>query len=365
MLLRLELRDFRCFPFLRVEITPGAQFFVGPNAQGKTSILEAACVLLRLASPRAGSTLAPLVRWNAPSGGFALAGSYGGRELRFLYSPERKKLELDAVEQSRANEYLRLARLVYLGNSDLELVRGSGETRRRFLDFLGAQIEPLYRVNLRAYERALRSRNRLLKTAPDRRREIAAYDVPLVEAGTLLTSLRRSLVAELTPWAVGAQTAISAGDDPTLGLRYESGIRGDNNGGAEDFTAALHASRAEETRLRQTLVGPHRDDLCLTLADRAAAEFASEGQQRTVALALKLAQASLLEAVWKTPPLLLFDDIFGELDPARRNALLAALPAGAQQLITTTHLDWLDAPPAGPVWELTDESRLRLRFSGG
>ena len=355
MLSRLELRDFRCFTSLTVEAVPGAQFFVGSNALGKTSILEAVCVLLRLASPRS-STLAPLVRWDAPAG-FGLKGKFADRQLQFLYSPERKKLLLDEAEKTSASDYLRVARLVYLGNSDLDLVRGSGELRRRFLDFLGTQIEPLYRANLRAYERALRSRNRLLKIAPGRRREIEAYDVPLLESGTLLTSLRRSLIAELLPWAERAGAAISAAIDPPLGLTYQPGA------GVGDFADALHDSRDEETRLRQTLVGPHRDDLLLTLGGRTAAQFASEGQQRTVALALKLAQAGLLQAVWKTPPLLLFDDIFGELDPARRNALFAALPADAQQLITTTHLDWLDAPPAGPVWQLSPESNgLRLTY---
>ncbi len=350
MLTRLELRDFRCFASLVFEASPGAQFFVGANALGKTSILEAACVLLRLASPRS-STLAPLVRWDAAAG-FALKGGYGGRGLQMLYSAERKKLLLDDVEQAAATEYLRVARIVYLGNADLDLVRGSGEGRRRFLDFLGAQIEPLYRVNLRAYERALRSRNRLLKIAPGRRREIEAYNVPLLEAGTMLTSLRRSLVAELTPWAERAGVAISGGIDPAFGLTYQPGA------GEGNFAEALHVTREEETRLRQTIVGPHRDDLALTLAGRPAAQFASEGQQRTIALALKLSQAGLLEAIWKTPPLLLLDDIFGELDPARRNALLLALPAGSQQLITTTHLDWLDAPPPGPVWQLASDGGL-------
>ena len=354
MLTRLELRDFRCYPGLIVEAVPGAQFFVGANALGKTSILEAACVLLRLASPRSAS-LAPLVRWDAPAG-FGLKGNYGERQLQVLYSAERKKLLLDEVEQNAATDYLRVARLVYLGNADLDLVRGSGDGRRRFLDFLGAQIEPLYRANLRAYERALRSRNRLLKIAPGRRREIEAYDVPLLEAGTVLTSLRRSLVTELSPWAERAGNAISGGADPAFGLAYQPGA------GAGDFATTLQATREEETRLRQTLVGPHRDDLTLTLGGRPAAQFASEGQQRTIALALKLAQAGLLQSVWKTPPLLLLDDIFGELDPARRNALLAALPVGAQQLVTTTHLDWLDAPPPGPVWQLASDGGLTRVF---
>ena len=108
--------------------------------------------------------------------------------------------------------------------------------------------------------------------------------------------------------------------------------------------------------MRQTVVGPHRDDLILRLNGQLASAFGSEGQQRTIALALKLAQAGLIETVARTPPLLLLDDIFGELDPQRRNALLAALPAGAQRLVTTTHLDWLEGPASGPVWKLWNGS---------
>ena len=352
MLSQLKLRDFRCFETLEIELAPGPQFFTGDNAQGKTSILEAACVLLRLASPRS-TALTPLVR--AEARGFAVQGRFGTRQMQFYFNPERRKLALDGVEQSDTAEYLRVGRLVYFGNTDLGLVNGSADGRRRFLDFLGSQIEPLYRANLRAYERALRSRNRLLKAVPVRRREVDAYDTPLLEAGTLLTRLRRSLIAELAPWAARAQQRIrlhSAENLEALALVYQSGA-------SEDFAHALVASHDQEARLRQTVVGPHRDDLELRLNGRPAAIYGSEGQQRTLALSLKLAQADLLAAVWKTPPLLLLDDIFGELDPLRRNALLAALPAHAQQLVTTTRLDWLSDAPGGPVWRLQD-SKLAL-----
>ena len=345
MLTQIKLSDFRCFERLEVELVPGTQFFVGDNAQGKTSILEAVCVLLRLASPRSTSLL-PLVRESAR--GFSVQGSFHGRLMQFYLGAERRKLVLDSVEQAGTSEYLRLAKLVYFSNTDLELVRGSGDGRRRFLDFLGSQIEPLYRTNLRAYERALRSRNRLLKTYPVRWREVEAYDTPLLEAGQMLTRLRQSLVEELLPWAARAQETIRAatpGAAEELTLEYRPGS-------GEDFPARLAASREDETRLRQTVVGPHRDDLLLRLGGQAAGVYGSAGPPRTLSLALNLAQAGLLEAVWKQPPLLLLDDIFGELDPTRRNALFAALPTGAQMLVTTTHLDWLRDAPPGPVWKL-------------
>ena len=350
MLTQIKLLDFRCFERLEIGLVPGTQFFVGDNAQGKTSILEAVCVLLRLASPRSTS-LAPLVREG--SRGFSVQGRFNERLMQFYLGSERRKLVLDGVEQAGTAEYLRLAKLVYFSNTDLELVRGSGDGRRRFLDFLGSQIEPIYRTNLRAYERALRSRNRLLKTVPSRRREVEAYDAPLLETGSLLTQLRRSLTAELQPWIAQSQRSIRAitagGAGEELTLEYQPG-------GTEDFASALAGSREEETRLRQTLIGPHRDDLRLLLGGRSAAAYGSEGQQRTLALSLKMAQAGLLEAVWKKPPLLLLDDVFGELDPGRRNALLATLPAGSQRLVATTHLGWLDDAPDGPIWRLTDRA---------
>ncbi len=347
MLSQLKLNDFRCFESLELEAVPGAQFFIGDNAQGKTSILEAVCVLLRLATPRA-ATLVPLIR--TQSRGFAVQGQFGTSRMQFYFSPERKKLVLDGQEQSGTSRYLKVARMVYFGNTDLDLIRGGAEGRRKFLDFLGGQIEPLYRGTLRAYERALRSRNRLLKAVPVRRQEVEAYDAPLIETGETLTRLRRELVAELSPWVDRSHQSIRAdtGDIPEmLGLAYEPGA-------GKDFAGKLAATREEEMRLRQTLAGPHRDDMAILLDGHAAAVYASEGQQRTLALSLRLAQAGLLDAIWKTPPVLLLDDTFGELDPQRRNALIAALPTGSQQFIATTRLDWLQTQPAGPVWRLNE-----------
>src|SRR4051812_9178421 len=186
MLTELQLRQFRCFAALRVDFAPGFNFFVGANGQGKTSILEGACVLLRLQSQRSAS-LAPLIQIGHNSLG--LAGCWDQHRLEFRYSPLRRKLTFDHAEQRTATEYLRVARVVSFANTDIELVRGGSEGRRRFLDFLGVQIEPAYRPTLRAYERALRSRNALLKSAQPKPRELAAYDAPLLEHGIKLSAL--------------------------------------------------------------------------------------------------------------------------------------------------------------------------------
>ena len=340
MLRSIKLRHFRCFDAFEAAFGPGLNLIIGPNARGKTSLLEAACILLRLASPRI-SRLGHVVQHERR--GFVVDGYFAERHLQFYFSRERKKLALDEVEQKSATEYLKLGRLVYFSNSDIEIVRGSGEVRRRFLDFIAVQREAGYRSALRDFERALRSRNLLLKAPQPRWREIAAFDEPLVAHGNTLTAARTRLLADLQPLAQAAHHAIS-GARETLRIEYQPGA-------GADFTSLLAHSHSEDSRLRQTSVGPHRDDVRFFLND-ISADFASEGQQRTLVLALKLGAAKLLAEHFATPPLLLLDDIFGELDPARRNALLAALPADSQKLITTTHLDWMPPDATAHVLKL-------------
>ena len=342
MLTQLQLRQFRCFDSLRVDFAPGFNFLIGQNGQGKTSILEGACVLLRLQSQRS-SPLAPLIRVGQKS--FGVAGIYAEHRLEFRYSTLRRKIAFDDVEQRSPAEYLHIGRVVSFANTDIELVRGGSEFRRRFLDFLGVQIAAGYRSTLRAYERALRSRNALLKSPHPRPREIAAYDPPLTEHGEKLGLMRAELVERLKPFALQAHSAIG-GKNEVLELQFAAG-------NSPDFAGDLAASRAQEARLRQTVVGPHRDEITLLVDGMPAAQYASEGQQRTIALALKIAQARVFAADAGSLPLLLIDDIFGELDPPRRNRLLRAFPADAQKLVTATSMTWQEEQLDGPVYELS------------
>jgi DNA replication and repair protein RecF len=342
VLTRLQIRHFRCFEQFQVEFEPGMTFITGPNAHGKTSLLEAACILLRLQSPRTAS-LARVVQHGRR--GFVTDGYFGPQHLQFYYSPQKKKLALDGVEQSNAREWLQIGRVMWFGNDDIELVRAGAEKRRKFLDFVAVQRDAAYRASLRSYEHALRSRNHLLKQPSPRWREIAAFDAPLLEHGNRVTTARHNLLAELQADADAAHFAIS-GQRESLRLEYVPGDLG-------NFSAALSSAKTDDARLRQTTIGPHRDDVRFFLND-VTAEDASEGQQRTLVLALKLGAARLLERTFGMPPVLLLDDIFGELDPTRRNALLAALPAEAQKIVTTTHLDWMHG---------TEQSRI-VRLGG-
>lgn len=344
MLTSLKANQFRCFESLRLELGHDVTIFEGNNAQGKTSILEAACVLLRLQSPRT-SSLAEAIQFETE--GFSLAGVLKEAELQLRYAEKTgRKLRVDGETQRRSGDYLRASELVvWMANDDLALVRGGGDGRRRYLDFMASQLYPAYRPALKAYERALRSRNFLLKRdAAPKWAEIDAYTRLLGEHGAILTRQRREMIEHLAPVAAEVQRQVSGREDESLEVVYRAASGGGKaeEGSEENLVAELLSRRDEEFRRRQTVAGPHRDDLELRLNGLPTARFASEGQQRTVALSLKLAQAQLFFQERQRPPLLLVDDIFGELDPGRRNALMAAWPADSQKLITTTHLDWLD-----------------------
>ncbi|MFK5921141.1 MAG: DNA replication and repair protein RecF [Verrucomicrobiota bacterium] len=352
MLSSLELNQFRCFESLQIELQPGLTIFVGNNAQGKTSILEAACALMRLQSPRT-STLGDLSRIGPGGGqGFAVRGQFGDCQLGLRHSARGgRKLAVDGENQGRASAYLRYSGLlVWIASDDLILVKGGGSHRRRYLDFMAGQLYPLYRPALKAYERALRSRNFLFKRdASPAWDQIDAYSKILIENGAILTRCRHELIAELAPLAAEAQKQISESDE-NLQIEYRAA-----SGDDDDLAAELQRRRGDEQRRRQTLAGPQRDDLIFKVNQMPAAKFASEGQQRTLALALKLAQSQLFIEKTARPPVLLIDDVFGELDPDRRNALMRVWPTDSQKLITTTHLDWLDSSRVDArIWKVEE-----------
>jgi DNA replication and repair protein RecF len=352
---RFLVRDFRCFTKFEIDLHSDLTCVVGKNALGKTSLLEALAVLIRLQSPRTNS-LQPAIRNGAR--GLVVDGIVYNYHLQCYYSASRRKLALDSVEQKDPAAYLNVGRVVFFANSDIDIIRGSGDGRRRFLDFVGNQLFRNYREILRSYEKALRSRNAYLKMVPARPKEVAAYTKPLLKFGHQLTALRAFLAERLEPYVVSSFASVSDRGEP-FAIKYHPGA-------TDDFERALSESGAEEKRLRATVVGPHRDDLHFFVQSQPADLFASEGQQRTLAIALKLGQARVLQAEWRQPPLLLVDDIFGELDRDRRNRLLASLPAESQRVVTTTGISWLADAAIGKLYEIVEDKQLgrALRLLG-
>lgn len=334
MLRCLRVLDFRCFASLDLEMPPGGGLFTGANAQGKTSVLEAVCLLVRLHSPRT-HRMATVAKIDG-HGGFGIAGDAWGCERRIDWQRRTPMShQVNGVVRASQGRYLEDGGLVvWMGNEDLELVRGGGESRRRYLDFISSQVEPEYRRALHRYRRAVKAKNMLLKDDRARRDEIASYESVMVAMASVIRKTRVDLMRPLSRFVSECQREI-AGSGEELECILEIS-------GGDDFEMAIDQAREREMKQRRSLVGPHRDELRFMINGMAAGDFASEGQQRTLALALKLGQGRLLSERCDKTPLWLIDDVFGELDVMRRHALLRALPVDAQKWITTTQLQWLD-----------------------
>ncbi len=317
----------------------------GANAEGKTSLLEALCFALTLHTPRAHK-LDRLAMHGEDNFGISLTTQDGTR--RVTWQDRKLNMVVNGATRKDYNDYLADAPpVVWLGNGDIALVTGGAEERRNYLDFLGAQWHPAYRGALREYRKALKSRNLLLRNPRRNTATLRSYAQLLSRYGEILVQLRRQLLNLLHPHICDYHTRISDGrENVTLSYAPSTDI---------PLSDALEQSLAADERAGFTTVGPHRDDFRLLISGAAAADYASEGQQRTLATALVLAQAGLLLVETGHAPILLIDDIFGELDPARRIALLSLLPSDSQVFITTTHLNWLEGKPAPlPVIRIND-----------
>lgn len=332
MLTELRLSNFRCYPSLRWEIPAEGALLVGNNAQGKTSLMEAMCMVLTLHSPRC-TKMQPLAAHG--STGFGISADTDTGTRRICWQEKKLSLQLDGAPCPDFSTYLADTQsVVWLSNSDISLVTGSAEERRRYLDFLGVQWHPHYRVALHTYRRALRSRNLLLRNPRHTPAALQSYAEILARHGELLMLLRSQLLQLLRPHITQLHARISGREEP-VEIIYTPSTE-------KPLSQAIAEATPADEKNGATSVGPHRDDFSLLLNGRAVAAYASEGQQRTLSTALLLAQSGLLREETGMPPILFIDDIFGELDPDRRNALLSCFPPDGQTFITTTHLSWAD-----------------------
>ena len=335
-LAHLRLRDFRNYARLDVDFTSGFHLLLGDNAQGKTNILEAIYLMSTLRSFR-GVGSAQMVRHGQK--GYFVSGtgiSQGEHEIKMYWSARERKLSLDGQPVRKLNEFLGTLRTVVFCTEDLQLVKGTSRSRRRFLDLLLTQTFPTYLPLLQRYAQALRSRNALLKQRTVDEVTLDSFSVELVKLGNELMRMRHELTPKLSPLARLAYRRIS-NDAEELRLEYQPSVK-------NDFALELAQSRQRERTFRATLTGPHRDEMQLLLQDRSAAQFGSEGQKRTLAIALKMAQAEYLTGIHGSPPILLIDDVMGELDVKRRSGFLPLLErtqqSRGQVFMTCTEENW-------------------------
>ncbi len=375
MLTSVSLSGFRGYATLAATFGPGAHLVWGPNAAGKTSLLEALVVCARGSSHRTLAD-AELIRWDAP---FARVDTR--RELPGLDPLEldvtlvregpaggRKRIRVNGVPR-RATALAGLLRVVVFAPEEMLLIVGPPSLRRGMLDALAAQRSPAHPADLAAYGRILAQRNALLRAIREGqagRDELPPWDTRLVDAGATILDTRQRALGELSAPLLAAHAEIAA-DEGRLAITYESNVAPASGESHHDALARRLADTAEKEGWNGvTLVGPHRDDLAFRLDGRNLATFASRGQQRTAILALKLAELDLLTAHDGRAPLLLLDDVFSELDPARRSHLVRRIAGLPQAFVTTTTLDDLD--PAlraiGAAWEVVPDATLGARLVG-
>jgi DNA replication and repair protein RecF len=335
-LAHLRLRDFRNYPRLDMDFAPGFHVLLGDNAQGKTNILEAIYLMATLRSFR-GVGGAQMIRHGAK--GYFVGGNVvgqGDHEIKIYWSARERKLALDGQPVKKLSDYFGTLRTVVFCTEDLQLIKGTARARRRFLDLLLTQTQPGYLALLQRYMNAVRHRNALLKQRVLDEASLESFSAELVKLGNDIIRARRELVPKFSPLVRLAYRRI-AHDAEELRIEYQPSVK-------RDFAVELAQSRAREKTFRATLVGPHRDDLQLLQNEKSAAQFGSEGQKRTLAIALKMAQAEFLAGIHGSPPVLLIDDVMGELDVKRRSGFLPLLEqarkTSGQVFMTCTEENW-------------------------
>ncbi|MEO7715769.1 MAG: DNA replication/repair protein RecF [Capsulimonas sp.] len=348
----LELESFRNYEGLKIEPGPGLNVFSGRNAQGKSNLLESIYVLATSKSTRAGKDT-ELIRFEDPIGRITASVTREKNSdvvLEMIFSQTDKKVaRVNGVRHTKLAEVIGQLNAVLFDSGDLEIVHGEPAVRRQFLDLEIAQTSPRYVHALGAYRKTLEQRNRLLRDLRDARgsldglREVLpSWSAQLAHHGARLIDRRRLFLERLSLLAAEVHDTLSDGRDsleliynpsfPLDGAVDEAGVR-------EAFAETLAAVAHDEIQRGTTLRGPQRDDLTFLVNGVDARLYGSQGQQRTVALSLKLAERQLIEELVGEPPILLLDDVLSDLDDVRRHHLFDLTErAGSQTFLSCTNL---------------------------
>jgi DNA replication and repair protein RecF len=335
-LTELTCRRFRCLGEIDFTPGPGLNIIHGDNAQGKTSLLEA---LLYVCTARSHRTQAEGELVQHGEDGFSVAAkaerSDRAVSLEANYWQKAKRFKINGVAQARVSDILGRVNTVFFSPEDVSLIKGSATGRRRFLDMEISQINGRYLSALQQYRQILKQRNSLLKHPNPDPAMLDVWDAQLIPHGETLMVERDAFVSALAVQATEAYGRIAA--DEAMVLAYAPDLAQPT-----DFESVLRQSRETDLRRRQTTRGPHRDDMSVTVSGKSARVFGSQGQQKSAALALKLAEIELINDQTGEYPVLMLDEVLAELDAHRAQHLFESLEDKVQCLVTTTERELAD-----------------------
>ncbi|PYZ91804.1 DNA replication/repair protein RecF [Salipaludibacillus keqinensis] len=348
---QLKLKNYRNYGQLTLSFQNRVNVILGENAQGKTNLMEAIYVLAMSKSHRT-SRDKELIRWDQA---FAkveghLTNRNGPLHMEVVFSNQGKKVKLNHIEKKRLSDYIGSCNIVMFAPEDLTLVKGSPQIRRRFLDMEMGQIHPIYLYHLSQYHKVLKQRNQWLKNVQQKKvkADPAMLEVmtdQLLQSAAHVITKRYAFLEKLQSWAEPIHLEISRGKEK-LEVIYAPSCHVSEEMDLSTMMIALKEefSRVEERELQRgtTLIGPHRDDLTFIVNERNIQTYGSQGQQRTTALSLKLAEIELIKEKTGEYPILLLDDVLSELDDYRQTHLLNTIKGKVQTFVTTTSVDGID-----------------------
>lgn len=347
---RLALTNYRNYEKLDLSFSSKINVLIGENAQGKTNIMEAIYVLSMAKSHRTSNDR-ELIRWDQEYGKIEgdVQRKYGRLPLELIISKKGKRARVNHLEQNRLSLYIGQLNVVMFAPEDLNLVKGSPSVRRRFLDMEIGQISPVYLHDLLTFQKVLKQRNAILK---ENRGKLNYKDVMFdvyteqyIQVAIQIIRKRFYFMELLQKWAEPIHKGISRGME-TLKVSYGT-LKGLDSGQTKEEMETVLEERLLEMRSRElerglTLIGPHRDDLHFYVNGYDIQTFGSQGQQRTTALSLKLAEIELVKQEVGEAPVLLLDDVLSELDDYRQSHLLNTIQGEVQTFVTTTNIAGID-----------------------
>ena len=332
----IELKNYRSYEELHIDLSPGTNILYGDNAQGKTNVLESIYLCCTSKSHR-GSKDRDIIRFSQEESHIKLQIRRGNVPCRIdmhLKKNKPKGIAINGIPLRRASELFGVANVVFFSPEDLNLIKNGPSERRRFIDMELCQLSQVYVHSLVQYNRALMQRNKLLKELsfhPEYEDTLDIWDEQLIRYGREVMEQRRSFLAQMDAIVHEIHGNLSGGRED-MKLIYAPDTR------EEDLEQAFKKNRPQDIKQKTTLSGPHRDDMNLMIGGVDVRRFGSQGQQRTAALSLKLSELELMQRISRDNPVLLLDDVLSELDGHRQNQLLSAI-RHIQTLITCTGLD--------------------------